>query len=146
MDMTVKTIRRGVFETNSSSSHSISLGYSNEGWETIEPNSDGVIVLRGEEFGWGVYTICDAESKANYAVLDALLNEDNELVERVVKVIEEYTGYPVELSLHDLIDGYNSYIDHQSVGTFADECFSEDEIKQFIFNRSSELELDNDNH
>lgn len=44
----MKNIRNGVFETNSSSSHSISiLNNCNGMYDTICPNDDGNIILEG---------------------------------------------------------------------------------------------------
>jgi hypothetical protein len=45
-------IRHGVFETNSSSCHSISISEDSGGLlDVIYPNNDGIIELEGGEFG-----------------------------------------------------------------------------------------------
>ena len=56
-----KTIRRGVFETNSSSNHTLSL-YGNE----VDVNGDYEIIIKGsyfDQFSFGVY---DVEEKLEY--------------------------------------------------------------------------------
>ena len=48
--MKKKLIRSGVFETNSSSSHSVSVANETKEFvlDTIYPDQDGIIELRGE--------------------------------------------------------------------------------------------------
>ncbi len=66
----MKNIRNNVFETNSSSSHSIVISRSNKCKDTIELNNDGCIVLTGGEFGWDWEMYHFAEDKANYCAID----------------------------------------------------------------------------
>lgn len=143
-----KKIRKGVFETNSSSTHSISIAVgNNEGLlDTIVPNEDGVIVLTGGEFGWEIEEYNDAITKANYCAIDQLNNDER--VEMLKRVIKEQTGAKMVTSIisDDWDNGDYSYIDHQSVGT-SDEAFeSEEKLREFIFNKNSILYTDNDNH
>ena len=52
----MKNIRYNVYETNSSSSHSISISANTTGiLDTIECNDDGVIFITGKYFGRGKY-------------------------------------------------------------------------------------------
>lgn len=138
----MKTIRKKVFETNSSSSHSITISYDELiRDETMIDRSDynnPVIILTGGEFGWGVDTYNDALTKANYCAVDFDGNE--ELTELLKEAIEEFMGVPVEIN----IDSY-SYIDHQSKGTARYEIGSKNEILYFIFDPNSYLYIDNDN-
>jgi hypothetical protein len=156
----MKTTRRGVFETNSSSSHSIAI--CNTG--SLHPDDipvsdyydDGVnahtkcIVLTGGEFGWEVESHHDALTKANYLAIAANTEARKQLL---IDVLKEATGAS-EVVFACQTDEYNgprySYIDHQSApceGDAAAEAFeSADAMKAFIFNRGSTLHTDNDNH
>lgn len=146
----MKIVRHGVFETNSSSSHSISVSDDVEKYETLYPNEDGVLVFEGGEYGWGYETYNDAESKANYvATMSQELGEgrneegdeaDTPLRDLLESVITEHTGITeFEYCLKD------AYIDHQSVSCKM-LSWTPAEMKNFIFNPRSELDIDNDNH
>jgi len=142
------TVRQSCFETNSSSMHSISVG-SGILNDTIHLDADGNITLIGGEFGWGYETYNDAFTKANYLAVDVGRDPEDSRLERLKKIIKEFTGANeviVNIS-YEYSSNNSSYIDHQSVGTGAN-IFNEsdDEIRQFLFNRSSELVIDNDNH
>lgn len=131
-------IRKGVFETNSSSMHSITISDKKGVMNTLSTSSDGMTVNIDCDytFGWGVEEYNDAEAKAAYCVLD---NVDSELIEQAIK---SQTGASV---LH-FIDESNGYIDHQSVGTAKSDLTTVKEVQNFIFNPNCILEIDNDNH
>lgn len=147
-----KLIRKGVFETNSSSCHSLSIDNNADVLDTLYPNENGNIILKGGKFGWEEENYNDAKTKANYALLIAIGSyfddndieylENNVKYQMLKKVIEEQTGGKLELDIKSL--SY-SYIDHQSSDN--DEMFnSEEHLKMFIFNPKSVLYTDNDNH
>lgn len=133
----MKTIRKGVFETNSSSTHSISLELGLE-WDTIEPEKDGVIRFYGMDFGWEWRVYNDAYTKAEYCLADKIGQE------KIRQIVEDFTGCPVEF-MFDEDDWGIFYIDHQSCGTAKEEFDSDDELRDFIFNKSSILFTGNDN-
>jgi hypothetical protein len=65
--MKKKLIRNNVFETNSSSCHSITINKCDSTlYGRLYPNDDGDIVFEGGEFGWGYDLYTDAPTKANY--------------------------------------------------------------------------------
>ena len=133
----MKTIRKSVFETNSSSTHSITIGYGNN-WDTLSSDEDGCIFIFGGEFGWEEASYNDAYTKASYCATAAQYDENRQ--EMLIKVISSYTNCKVDITF-DV-----GYIDHQS-SEVADEVFySYDDLKQFIFNKDSVLVTDNDNH
>lgn len=152
----MKNIRNGIFETNSSSSHSITICKVTNGIydDTILPGENGIIVLTGGRFGWEWREYNDALTKANYCAIDVCGSEhyredsyreddgypigNPKCVEMLKKVIEEFTGGTVVFSL----DGY---IDHQSKGTSLEAFKSEETLKNFLFCSSSELYTRNDN-
>ncbi len=142
-----KTIRQSCFETNSSSTHSISIGEGKLN-DTIGLNPDGTITLIGGKFGWGREEYNDAYTKANYLAVDAFGNE--ELMERLKRIIMEYTGATeviIDFTTEDWSAKNHSYIDHQSNGTGNDVLRgTDDEIKQFLFCTDSELIIDDDNY
>jgi len=130
-------IRKDVFETNSSSTHSISISDTDELLETLPVNEDGVVTLTGGEFGWGYEEYNDAITKANYVAVD--YQHSYSKLALLTEVIMEQTG--CSSVVYDL--DKDSYIDHQSSGTTAD--LSKEELRLFIFNPKSDLIIDNDN-
>lgn len=137
----MKKIRQSSFETNSSSAHSISLGTA-AGKEfildTIYPDENGLITLKGGEFGWQWERSNDPEVKANYAA--ASLKDHDTLF----RVISDHTlCEEVQYVGSDDYDSENwSYVDHESIGVCPNDYFG---LKDFIFNRNSWLFLGNDN-
>lgn len=128
----MKNIRNNVFETNSSSSHSISITESSDGvLDTIECDEDGVITIVGDGFGreWTAYN--EPRIKAGYCMCD---NSNNPAaLELLREVIMEHTGCSkVEFKIDS-----NSYVDHQSVGTSADAFVDKETLKRFIFDPES---------
>ena len=149
-------IRKGVFETNSSSAHSITISNNVSIFDTIYPDYAGNITLVGGEWGWEIKYYNDAETKADYCVQDIVttvydnktqkyvsaLNVDKMIM--LMKVISNHTGCnEIFFDKQRIFDGY---IDHQSRGT-TDEAFkSIDNLRNFIFNPESILKTDHDNH
>ncbi len=143
-------IRQSVFETNSSSTHSISIVANTDGiYDTIAVDDEGVLHLTGGQFGWEEVTYTDALTKANYCAVDVMdRSEMAECIEMLIKVLREHTGaksVAFEFSLDWKSDNY-SYIDHQSAGTSHEAFANEQTLKDFIFNPKSILRTDNDNH
>jgi len=148
--ITMKKIRQNVFETNSSSSHSISISF-NDSKDLLDnsliPNEDGNIVLRGQDFGWEIEDYNDAETKAVYMALYATRyagNESEEFTTTLIEVIKKQTKCQ-EVILPSEDEGH---IDHQSVDSedYHHVFYNPDNLRQFIFNRESYLHTDNDNH
>jgi len=137
--------RTNVFETNSSSSHSISIASSGT-LDTLEMDENATITLNGGQFGWGYDEYCDALTKANYCAVDC--HKDSRMEQMLIDVIMEHTGCrEVVLNIEtDWNSGNWSYIDHQSQGTSHEAFCDKETLKQFIFNPNSWLIIDNDNH
>lgn len=133
----MRLIRNNVFETNSSSCHSISIADDNKEFilDMLYPDDNGNIILNGGEFGWDWFKHNDAKTKANYAAQSFAYNEEQ--LEILKQVIEEQTGGVV--IFENLEDGY---IDHDSTGILSS---NKDELKNFIFNKNSWLFGGNDN-
>jgi len=136
----MKTIRNNIFETNSSSSHSISIRYN----PFIKDNSlvpyNGEIRIDTGEFGWEWKKYNDAYTKASYFL--TRFKHDESMLEMLKEVISKNCE---NCSIVLEIDDYqNGYIDHQSTNTL-DDIISSDELENFIFNKNCWLYLGNDN-
>lgn len=144
-------IRRNVFETNSSSSHSISIK-SNSGELTpnyIYIDEDNIMHTEFGEFGWGYETYTDQSNKLSYVVtmMGALSGTyDESLYEygpfiHLKEDLIEYTG------CSDLvIDSFDGYVDHQSVCNIVEDYCEVENYINFIYNSNIKLIIDNDNH
>ena len=131
-----KLIRKGVFETNSSSSHSISLAGEDKQFimDVIYPGQHGRIIIRGQDFGWEWEKFSDAETKLAYAFTDHV---DPDMLK---KVVMDQTGATEVIFIEN--DGH---IDHESYGTASSICTNEENTRNFIFNKNSWLFTGNDN-
>jgi len=139
----MQNIRQNVFETNSSSTHSISINSNTDGiYDTIVPDDDGILWLTGGIFAWEWAQIKHTLTKANYAAVYARDNE--KLTNMLTELLKEHTG--AKEVVYDLGD---SYIDHQSdknEGGACGEAFVNIQLlKDFIFNPKSWLFTGNDN-
>lgn len=133
-----KLIRKGVFETNSSSSHSIAIATEDKEFvlDTIYPDQNGIVTIQGDEYGWEWFKHNDSETKASYAA-QSFANDDTQL-DVLREVIMEQTGAN-DVEFVGLNDGY---IDHDSYGIVPRSKY---ELKNFIFNKNSWLFGGNDN-
>jgi len=144
------TIRHSVFETNSSSSHSIIINDNNSNCllGTIEQDEYGVITLSGGQFGWGYEEYWDSLNKANYAAIDSY--HCPLMQQMLIEVIMEHTGCAkvvIDINLNWTVsDNPFSFIDHQSRGLSHEYFASKELLKSFIFDTGYGLIIDNDNH
>ena len=173
--MTVNT-RTSIFETNSSSSHSITLCISpSKCMDSIPLTDDGDACIYPGEFGWGPSQHNDAPTKASYCLVHAMSSipsrwknadsedlhddgkprgpqdaENEELALPLVQMLERVIKRGTNCNAVKFIpthDGYRwGYIDHQSVHVPTDIFKDDDVLFGFIFNPKSELCVDNDNH
>jgi len=134
----MKVIRRGVFETNSSSTHSLCIGEGDLTDRVAPDPQDGKVHVYSGEFGWEENTYRHVADRLSYAYTHA--KDHPELLERLAAVIKKHTG--CEVAFHD-DDGY---IDHQS-WEVPQAAFMDDEtLAQFLFCPKSYFVTDNDNH
>lgn len=94
-------IRSNVFETNSSSSHSVSIEFEGKTrfnskspslLGTIAPNSLGQIHLNGGDFTRNEFELCKPIDKANLVATYCIVYNDNKLKESFEKIVKEQTG------------------------------------------------------
>jgi len=168
-------IRYGVFETNSSSCHSISFSNkykritkSKLKYETIKDNAkelrdivngnyDHSLEIPLGEFGWGVQTYNDCYTKLQYALTMAYVTEcgyssngqgfeETDGYKKILDLLKEEIGCEF-LIVSNFEDGY---IDHQSCYDYSSLAdFLSDwgvSLYDFIFNPYVKLNIDNDNH
>lgn len=161
-------IRYGVFETNSSSCHSISfsndykpitksklknINKEKESLSTLIDRYNNLVIPLGE-FGWEEREYNDARTKLQYALTMAYVTECNNMND-----FEETEGYKDISSLLEEEIGCNlliptnleyCYIDHQSCEDYKSlRDFINDygvRLYDFIFNSDVTLITDNDNH
>lgn len=143
----MKTTRSQIFESNSSSSHSLTIG-----GKVVRPSKlkdTNTYTIHGGEFGWGYETYSYPASKISYTAVEAISTNNEILKDWLEEIIKEM--YKVDEVEYDFSTEYDngkncSYIDHQSYGTVADSVSSKSELEQFLFGDCSRLIIDNDNH
>lgn len=159
--------RVGVFETNSSSSHSITLPKSEARLiGQLYVDADGICRIYPGEFGWGFDRFTDAATKASYALtwikampvfdLEPLFGPQISVEMRLQNIIALRMSAKVlfcptrirDLS-GDYVDSWG-YIDHQSIedqGGAASPLFQNDQLlERFIFDPQCVLTIDHDNY
>lgn len=159
----MKVTRHGVFETNSSSTHSIAIKGGKYVLDKI-PVEDGVCRIYPGEYGWEEEEYYDAATKASYCLThlwSAKEGQDGYKVtpekfasrEAMLRdVIQKATGAEKVEFIEGDDDDYHKrgYIDHQSIegdgGAGEPAWASEESLRDFIFNDNSVLRTDNDNH
>ena len=132
--------RIDIFETNSSSSHSISFNpwKSGKDGNNFIPDENGNVYVTGADFGWEWASYNDSVTKANY-YLERYKNEPDR-VELLKKVIEDYTGFNVII-----VENTGGYIDHQSFDTLELPADDPEALKDWLFNPDNWLYTGNDN-
>lgn len=151
--------RHGVFETNSSSTHSISISGGEGIVDNIFPDRDGVLRLTGGQFGWEHEEYNDSLTKADYCAVFTKSESAAKQRAMLEKVLLEVTGakkikYCFSSDYTATVDDegdtiHCAYIDHQSDFCEGGACMAafkdEQTLKNFIFNPSSVLTTSNDN-
>lgn len=159
----MRVIRRGVFETNSSSSHSITIDNDNTYDELYI--SDGKVVAGFEEFGWDYDRLYSANEKLEYVITSLQYNDDVKVdgkldLDKFInskhfkwldELIHDETGANLDVKPNSCGFHPFGYVDHQSIGTI-DMFMSDDEqefkekMKDLIFSNKYSIIIDHDNH
>lgn len=128
--MVKQIVRSGVWETNSSSAHSISIGDGSLPFifDPIIPDDFGVIDINGGEYGRDWYRTNNSLDKANYIAQYYMFNK--EMLSMVAEAISDICAAKVVFHLDD------GYVDHQAEHK---EINNIEFLKNFIFNRNSWL-------
>lgn len=153
-------IRISVFETNSSSSHSLVYSNKDRGYcYDLPVDENGVLVIPFGEFGWGPEILKTPIEKLSYFITDhapyiedddkmdwdeliELVLKKSEHIRDVIKIIKSNCPQVREIKFEKASDYWVlGYVDHQSCGTSNDAASIED----LIFNNSVLVLIDNDN-
>ena len=151
-------IRKGVFETNSSSSHSLSIDASVLAPELISKDvaRRGVIEISTQDFGWEWYRYYGFVHKLTYLFTDILpyteygecvglltgdtLEDLPEPIQQICHLVKEKTGCDILLTQCAWAS-----VDHDSRGRGLALAQNEDNLKAMLFGANSFIETGNDN-
>lgn len=135
-------IRRNLFETNSSSVHSIVITK-----ESLSDIPESLCITR-KEFGWENRTYGNIEDRVSYlytGILGCFKNEEQEsYVNRLIKFLEKF-GIEVEIDHDNDSDWYG--IDHvyELIDFIKDIFNDEDYLFNYLFSPTSYIMTGNDN-
>lgn len=147
--------RKGVFETNSSSMHSLAIGV--EASDIVDETYNVITVGEGE-YGWGPEQLTGWLEKADYFGIECSHDDDWMTGEPSEEELTPYQMERRELLTKALSRRYPNievefsgagYIDHQSRGEIWSEVFSANDPETALFNiifGGAVIEVDNDNH
>lgn len=162
----MRQIRNSVFETNSSSTHSVSIRNGESRIDNLYVESDNKVHVTFGEFGWEVEDYWDAGTKLSYLVtmiaefehLDIWCSSpwDEDTLNETLMDSEDFRTLNATISERCdcngiWVDRSEGYIDHQSceyyncIQDFIDD-WRIDSVEDFIFNVNVILHTDNDNH
>lgn len=148
----MRKIREGVFETNSSSVHS--LVYSNGGREpsVLPMDKEGKIVADFGEFGKD-YCIYDTQAeKLSYLLtciyyVSGAFDVEGVYDDYYFRILEEYICEYTGAKGIKILGETEPYIDHQSIPDYGIDIvniYDEDAVLNFIFNKNISLKTDCD--
>lgn len=132
--------RNSFFETNSSSTHAISLSKGDYSPEEI--NARYSIEIDSGDFGWEVEEYGDFYNKCSYLITAFQCSPT--IKDRIKNIIKEVTNLPVVFNFTDK-DYIN--IDHQGLerGTHWGVVENDDILKRYLFDTNTILYTGNDN-
>ena len=161
----MKQVRRSVFETNSSSTHSITITHGKIANNNIRVDRDGYIHTELGEFGWEVWDYKGQAERLSYLVTMLAVKSDvtlwcyeddesrteKDIVEDIMKT-HEFEKLSDEIGRHArcsgvIIDPSDGYIDHEDYRDFQDFLDQYNtNVVEFVFGRGNVVHTDNDNH
>lgn len=156
----MKTIRKNVFETNSSSTHAICIAKESNNMDIPEKIE---IDLSNYEFGWEFNEIYGYNSKLAYILIGIL--DYNDIVEASTKVkdllliLKEFgvksvkivgmkmKMYSTDFNCPTYFDCYDGYVDHSDeLSEFIDIILQDENLlKRYLFDGDSFIATGNDN-
>jgi hypothetical protein len=152
----MKQIRQNVFETNSSSTHSICIANDTK---LIIPKT---LEFRFGEFGWESDTLNSIEDKASYLYTGLMDNNRKEDIDKIIKILEDLEiNIIVEKPIYETNQYTNSdgkitsytygknigFVDHSNnLYLFLNAvCENEDTLMNYLFSPLSFIITGNDN-
>lgn len=139
----MKSIRKNVFETNSSSTHSICIT-ENVMYDDMKTHID----FKMQSFGWEEERYSDAQSKANYLYTALCNNEEYELILSIADILKKNgITCTFENPEDKKYGGDLEYIDHYSClyKEFREICLNEEALLRYLFSTESFILTGNDN-
>jgi hypothetical protein len=150
-------IRNNVFETNSSSTHTVSLLFNEkDDFEDISPNKDGQIILNGGDFSCTELCISSTLNKLNFIAVYMKVFGDKNLKERFESIIKEQTGakeiiYNINMLYFDdkkadsffsteYTNSFCYYDDNDHHVSLLDILKNKEMLKIFLFNKNCGIE------
>lgn len=167
----MKVVRNNIFESNSSSSHSVSIRGKAK-YNDLPPKNEEITVYP-KEFGWDGPPCDDFNSKLTYAMQmilhteypESIVYEDNKYVDQdileqcegyqlLLKAIQKYTPTCKRIVIkREKAGGWGwypyGYIDHQSCNYYSLADFLNDwnvDVERYLFDDDVIVHIDNDNH
>lgn len=142
-------IRRNIFETNSSSTHSIVIG--NNG-QDIYKELPEKLEFHGGEFGWEHETYYDTQSKANYLYTSIVWCggeiDVDDAIDRIRKILAKWDIEAEFEKLNENGEFYGwSYVDHgyENKDLVKELITNEELLMNYLFSENSSVETGNDN-
>jgi len=158
----MKSIRKSVFETNSSSMHSLAViggdRMNHDIYTTLDENGVKKIPAHSGEHGWGYDTLKTPIEKLGYVTTMIQYKDSVDEIPNskyfgwLSEMIKDYTGYELLYVPNSPDDKWyrDGYIDHQSTDILDDEWSSDEQefknnMRNVIFNDKYFIIIDNDN-
>lgn len=154
-------IRKNVFETNSSSTHSLVISNKERSYDYTLPVEDGVLTIPFGEFGWGPDILSTPIEKLSYLITDRIdlydipedIKDDEDAVQALIMESEpireivdaiKYCCSEIEEVRFEIGDSWYpfGYVDHQSCGTSREDGLS---IEEIVFSNKVIIMISNDN-
>lgn len=147
MNANPKSIRKCVFETNSSSSHSLTISKGDLVKQPFRPDMmrQGTIDVMVGEYGWEYYRYYTPLEKIRYLLTQisngkpAELDSEDDRLKQLRRVVMDFTGCELQI-----VDS-EGYVDHDSEGVGMELFESDGKLKDFLFSENSYIETSNDN-
>lgn len=147
-----KQIRQGVFETNSSSTHSICIA------KECELTIPKELNFEFGKFGWERNTLNSVWSKASYLYTGLIANNRKEDADKIIKFLKDkgievtaeepiYEKHTYEGNDGSVYVKNGGYVDHSDeLGSFLDAvCKDEGKLMRYLFSPLSFIITGNDN-
>lgn len=159
----MRQIRHYVFETNSSSTHSITITHKGIANNNIPVGRDGFIHTELGEFGWEIEDYNDQAGRLSYLVTMLAVKSqiemwrygDKRAIVKELMELHEFEKLSDKIGRHArckgvIVDPSEGYIDHQShegYRNFQDFLAQYDtDVVEFVFGRGNIVHTDNDNY
>lgn len=155
----MKQIRKNLFETNSSSTHVITIANNSD--DDFKNNLPETIEFNVGEYGWEFERYDDMQSRANYLFTGVLVNGLGECIDNIRGILKKWNVEAIFPELEKIKCGYSSgyyyilkdepnkcfYIDHSSeLEDFIKQlCDDETFLMNYLFSPESFIATGNDN-